>query len=72
MTFEVSVQPKSSRAFVTLGHNVLKVHLTRPAQDGEANAQLLTLLAAHFKVKKYQISIVRGMKSRRKLIRVDV
>lgn len=71
MTFEVSVQANAHRAFVAKENNVLKAYLTRPAREGQANAQLVVLLAEYFKVKKYQVSIVKGLKSRKKLIRID-
>ncbi|RJO64645.1 MAG: DUF167 domain-containing protein [Candidatus Omnitrophota bacterium] len=72
MTFEVSVQTNARKAFVAEDNNILKAYLTRPARDGQANAQLVALLAEYFKVKKYQICIVKGLKSRKKLICIDV
>jgi len=71
MTLEVRVVPRSSRNLVKEESGCLKVCLTRPAQDGEANAQLIELLAEYLKVKKYRIRITRGEKSRNKLISVD-
>ncbi len=49
----------------------LKVYLSKPAQDGLANAQLIDLLADYLQVKKYQIKIIKGQKSRDKIVEVE-
>lgn len=46
----------------------LTVYLRAKPHDGEANAALVKLLAKHFKVPKTTIKILRGAKSRTKLI----
>jgi uncharacterized protein (TIGR00251 family) len=71
MKINVRVVPGSSRREVKIENNDLKVYLTRPAVDGEANIQLIEVLAGHFKVKKYNIEIVRGHRSRNKVIRIE-
>lgn len=70
MIIKVKVVPKASRALVTRSDGGLKVYLTRPAQDGLANRQLIELLAQYFKVKKYQLEIVKGDKSRDKIVEI--
>lgn len=67
----VRVVPKSSKTSVQEEPGGLKVRLTRPAHDGEANEQLIELLAGHFKTKKYNVTIVKGQTSRSKLVRID-
>jgi hypothetical protein len=49
----------------------LKVYLTRPAQDGLANEQLISLLAEHFNIAKSRIRIIRGHKSKDKFVEVN-
>ncbi|MDP2904759.1 MAG: peptidoglycan editing factor PgeF [Candidatus Omnitrophota bacterium] len=71
MIVSVRVSPKASFNRVVEENGKFKVHLSRPAQDGEANAQLVDLLAGHLKVKKYQIKIVKGLKSRDKSVEVS-
>jgi uncharacterized protein len=71
MVFNVRVIPRASRVRVSEEPGCLKVHLTRPAQDGEANEQLLDVLAEHFKTKKYRITICKGHSSRNKQIQID-
>jgi len=72
MFIEVRVAPKSSRSLVKDEGGFLKVYLTSPAQDGQANGQLVKLLSEHFKVKKYMVRIVKGERSRSKLVEIDV
>ena len=71
MIFNVRVNPRASRNHVERQGHKLKVYLTKPAVEGLANAQLMDLLSAHFKIKKYQISIKSGARSRNKLVEVN-
>jgi uncharacterized protein len=71
MVFNIRVSPRSSRNRVEQTGNTLKVYLTKPAADGLANSQLIDLLSKHFKIKKYQINIKSGLKSRNKLVEID-
>ena len=71
MRIEVRVAPKASRTAVKEENGRLKVYLTRPAQDGQANAQLIEVLAGHFKVKKYRIEIVSGQTARTKIVEIQ-
>lgn len=52
-------------------NDVFKVYLTSPAQEGLANKHLIEILAIHFGVKKYDIKIKKGEKSRDKLIEIN-
>ncbi len=71
MVFNIRVSPRASRNRVEQSGNTLKVYLTKPPAAGLANAQLVDLLSAHFKIKKYQIHIKSGLKSRNKLVEID-
>lgn len=71
MIFNIRVCPRSSRNQVEQKRDNLKVYLTKPACDGQANAQLVDLLSGYFKVKKYQVKIKSGLKSRDKLVEID-
>jgi uncharacterized protein (TIGR00251 family) len=71
MKINVRVVPRASRLEVKIENNDLKVYLTRPAMDGEANIQLIEVLAEHFKVKKYNIEIIQGLRSRNKVVRIE-
>jgi hypothetical protein len=71
MIVNVRVSPKASRNKVVEESGKFKIYLTRPAQDGAANEQLIELLAEHMKLKKYQLRIVKGFKSREKLVEIS-
>ena len=46
----------------------IKVYLTAPPVEGRANEALVKFLAAHFDVKTSQVEIIRGLKSRYKVV----
>ncbi|MEQ8173727.1 MAG: DUF167 domain-containing protein [Syntrophomonadaceae bacterium] len=68
---EIKVQPRSSRNQI-LGEQegVLRVKLTAPPVDGEANQALLEFLARQLKVPRKNLRIIRGESSRQKLLEV--
>ena len=49
----------------------IKVKVNSPAIGGKANKAVIKVLADHFKVKKSQISIVKGEKNRNKRIQIQ-
>ena len=71
MIFNVRVNPRASRNRVEQQGNSFKVYLTKPAAEGAANKQLVDLLSAYLKIKKYQIRIKSGEKSRDKIVEID-
>jgi uncharacterized protein (TIGR00251 family) len=66
---EVKVEPRSSKKGLAgvLG-NKLKVKLTSPPVDGEANEQLVEVLAEAFGIKKAAVKIIRGQSSKNKVV----
>ena len=71
MVLNIRVSTQASRNLVKEEGLGLKVYLTKPAREGLANDQLIELLARYFKVKKYQITIIKGEHSKNKLVRID-
>jgi uncharacterized protein (TIGR00251 family) len=49
----------------------IKIKLRAPAVEGKANAALRSFLAEELKIPERNIALVRGQKSRDKLIRID-
>jgi hypothetical protein len=68
----VRVHPSSRRAKIEVlaGLN-LKVHVTSPPEKGEANKEVVAALAAHFGLPSSRVKIIRGEKSRIKLIALE-
>jgi uncharacterized protein (TIGR00251 family) len=69
--FEVQVAPRASREAVLGTHDgALKIALTAPPVDGEANAALIAFLAKKLRVAKREVSITGGATSKRKTLEV--
>lgn len=65
------LQPKASRdAFVGLLGDELKVAITAPPVDGQANKHLIKFLSKQFKVPKGSIIVEKGQLNRHKLVRI--
>lgn len=71
MLVKVKAIPRAKKIAVKKEGELFKVYLTAPAQDGQANNLLVGVLAEYFKVKQAQVEILRGEKSRHKLIKID-
>ena len=70
MKLNIKVIPNAKVNRLTEEPGRLKVHLTAKAVDGKANQALIEFLAEHYDIKKYQISIIRGLKSRDKIVEI--
>ena len=71
ITFDVLVQPRASRPKVGPLHDGrLKLAVTSPPVDGEANAAVIELLAKALGISRSAVDIVAGESSRRKTVRV--
>lgn len=68
----VRAQPRSSReAIVGVHDGALKIAITAPPVDGEANAALIAFLARTLGVSKKQVRLQRGDASKTKLFEID-
>ena len=71
VSFDVLVQPRASRAKVGPVHDGrLKLAVTAPPVDGEANAAVIELIAKTLGVARGAVEVVAGASSRRKTIKV--
>ena len=71
LVLHLVIQPKASRdQIIGLHGEELKVAITAPPVDGQANSHLIKYLAKQFKVAKGQIQIVRGELGRHKTVTV--
>lgn len=72
MIIEVLVQPRASRAKIGPRHDGrIKIAVTAPPVDGEANAAVIELLAKRLGVAKSAVQVVAGASSRRKTIAIE-
>lgn len=68
----VRLQPRSSRNVIDgVQGNCLKLRLTAPPVEGEANKALVEFLSDLLKIKKSSIEIDSGHRSREKRVRID-
>ena len=69
---KVRVQPRASKDQV-IGYreDVLRLRVTAPPADGEANDAVVSLLAETLGVAKGRVRIVRGRSSREKVVLVE-
>ena len=52
------------------GENALEVRVDERAVDGRANKRLLKILSEHYKVPRSSLTILRGVRSRDKIVEV--
>lgn len=70
-TFDIQVIPHASRAeIVCIQDGAFKIKVTAPPVDGAANEACIKLLSEELGLKKSQMEISSGTKSRRKSVMV--
>lgn len=73
MQKKVKVKPNAKQQNIAeQSDGSLNVHLKSPPVNGEANEELIKLLAEKFNVPKYSIRIKSGISSRQKLVEIDI
>jgi uncharacterized protein (TIGR00251 family) len=71
LVLRLYIQPKASRdAIVGLHGDEVKVAITAPPVDGQANAHLVKYLAKQFRVAKSQVVIKKGELGRHKQVKI--
>ena len=71
MIVNVKAVPNSKKPGVErIGENDFKVNVDAKAEGGRANRKLVEIVAEFFHVPKSSVSIVRGMRSRKKIIEI--
>jgi uncharacterized protein (TIGR00251 family) len=68
--FNIRVQPGAKKNLVKEETGILKVYVTAQPVDDKANKAVIDVLADYFGVKKGQIEITKGLKSRNKTISI--
>jgi uncharacterized protein len=72
VSFEVRVIPRAPASAVRgVSEGALKVALAAPPVDGAANAALIEFLSDLLAVPRRAVEIVRGERSKRKVVRVS-
>lgn len=68
----VHLQPRAKRnAIIDERNGVLRVSITAPPVEGQANAALCKLLAKRAGIAQGRVSVIRGERSRTKIVRIE-
>ena len=71
ITLDILVQPRASRAKIGPMHDGrIKIAVTSPPVDGEANAAVIELVAGRLGIARSCVEVVAGHGSRRKTLRI--
>lgn len=70
MKLQLKVIPGAKRSLWKEEEGMVKVYLTARAIEGRANEALVDFLAGHFGVKSSSIEILKGLKSRHKVVNI--
>ena len=68
---KIKVIPNAKKNKVVESEGLFKVYVNAPAVDGKANKALIEVLSEYFNVRKSSVRIVRGEKSREKVVEVN-
>ena len=70
---KLKIIPKSScnKIVGKMDDGVLKIKLTAPPVDGEANKKLISFLSKEWKISKSNIKIIKGETSKNKIIEIE-
>jgi uncharacterized protein (TIGR00251 family) len=67
---EIKVIPGAKKNLFKAQEGGVKVYLTAPPVDGKANEALVEFLAQHYGIRSSRIEIIKGLKSRNKVINI--
>ena len=71
ITIDILVQPRASRAKIGPMHDGrIKIAVTAPPVDGEANAAVIELLAKQLGIARGSVEVIAGASSRRKTLKI--
>jgi uncharacterized protein len=71
MRYALRVVPRAKQNKVVEEEGRFKVFLTDPPVEGQANKALIEVLAGYLGVRKSRVRIIRGEKSRDKVVEVE-
>ncbi len=72
LVIDCVIQPKSRSSEIAGMHGErLKIRVAAPPSDGKANKALIKFLAREFGVTQNAVSIVAGLSSRQKRVRIE-
>ena len=71
MKLNIHAIPNSkSSEIIKIDENTYKIKVDSSAAEGKANKRLIEILAEHFNVPKSSVKILKGLKSRNKIVEI--
>jgi len=70
MIIKVRIVPRSKKTKVEYFSGGLKVYAIQPAIEQKANKELISILSKYYNIRKSNISIIKGFKSRDKVVEI--
>jgi len=71
-TIKIKVVPNAKKNKVLDEGEGLKVYVAAPPIGGKANKAVIELLAEFFDVRRGNVKIIKGEKSREKIVEIDI
>ncbi len=71
VTVELRAQPRARRTALEHSTGALKAAVTAPAEDGKANAAVVALLAAEWRLPRSAFDVLRGAAARDKVFSIS-
>lgn len=68
---KIKVIPNAKKSKVVEREGRLKVYVNAPPVEGKANNALIEVLAGHFNVRKSSVRVVKGEKSKEKVVEIN-
>ncbi len=68
MKINVKVIPNAKKPSIIEEQGLIKIKVVTPAKEGKANRSVIQMLAQYFSVSKTKIKILKGEKSRNKVV----
>jgi len=71
IVIKIKVKPKSKKEYVKkISENEFEVAVNAPPEKGKANKRLIELISKYFAVSKNNVRILKGEKSRNKILKI--
>jgi len=64
----INAHPNSSKRSIEMNDNTIEVYVKEPPEKGKANKAIMKLLSKQLKIQTSRLSIVRGLKAKKKII----
>jgi len=70
---KIKVKPKSKKEYIKkISDNEFEVAMKEVPEKGRANKRLIELISKYFGVSKRNVKIIKGEKSRKKILKIEI